>query len=86
MNAFLWLMERKVRGRRLPAVVRMEGNLRTGTFAYLRVGEMIGCGVDSLPEGTMVDRLFRAGCVLKCPRMLIARIIQGKSRMKVITW
>lgn len=62
------------------------GDLRTGTLGYVRVGEMVGREGGSPPECTMVGRLFRTGRVLRCPRMLIARISQGKIRMKVITW
>ncbi len=53
--------------------------------AYVHVGGAVGWAAGSPPEGTRVDRLFRPCRVLKCPRIVIARIAQGKSRMKVIT-
>jgi hypothetical protein len=86
MNTSLWLMEREARGPRPPVLVGVKGKIRTGTFAYVRVEELVGCGGGSPPQRTRVGRLFRTGRVLKCPRILIARITQGKSRMKVITW
>lgn len=68
MKTSLLLMEREARGRRLPALVSMEGKLRTGTFAYVRVGGAVGWGPRSRPEGRMVGRLFRTRRVLRTIR------------------
>jgi hypothetical protein len=64
----------------------MGRSLWPGALAYVRVVGAVGWTADPPLEGTRAARLFRSCRALKCPRIVIAKIAHGKSRMNVITW